>query len=137
MPLVSVTADRLVPVEASPDPKSGARIRDPGLMRQAHWAFDECVICGGIDISIHHVLPRKQQGDDVWENLAPLCGDGTSGCHGGIENGTDSVCYAFGKYLLKERKDTLTYLRKKLGSKEAVEEFLDRRFLRRRLGVSS
>ena len=56
-------------------------------MRQAHWAFDECVICGGIDISIHHILPRGQGGDDVWENLVPLCGSGTTGCHGGVEGG--------------------------------------------------
>ncbi|HSE45683.1 MAG TPA: HNH endonuclease signature motif containing protein [Gemmatimonadales bacterium] len=119
------------------DFKNGGRIKDPELLRQAHWAFDECVLCGGIDISIHHILPRGQGGDDVWENLAPLCGDGTTGCHGGIEHGTDATCYAFGRYLLSQRPDTLRYLRRKLRFQTAVDEFIDRRFLRRYLRVSS
>ena len=114
-------------VEVEPDFKSGARIVDPDLMRQAHWAFDECVICGGIDISIHHIIHRSQGGDDVWENLAPLCGSGTTGCHGGIESGLDSVCRAFGLYVLRERPDTMRYLEQKLGGAEARREFLRRR----------
>lgn len=114
------------------DPKSGARIRDPALLRQAHWSFDECVVCGGIDISIHHVLPRSQGGDDVWENLVALCGDGVYGCHGAVEHGSDAVCRALGLHLLKERPDTVTYLQERLGSAEAAAEFL-----RRRLRVSS
>ena len=101
-------------------------------MRQAHWSFDECVICGGIDISIHHILPRGQGGDDVWENLVPLCGSGTTGCHGGVEGGLDSVTHALGRYVLAERPDTIKYLRKRLGGREPATEFL-----RRRLRVSS
>lgn len=101
-------------------------------MRQAHWAFDECVICGGIDISVHHILPRSQGGDDVWENLVPLCGSGTHGCHGAVEHGSDAVCRALGRYLIAERIDTMLYLERKLGSPEARTEFL-----RRRLRVSS
>lgn len=114
------------------DPKNGARIKDPELMRKAHWAFDECVICGGIDISIHHILSKSStasgQGDDVWENLVPLCGDGTSGCHGAVEHELDSVCRAVGLYLIQERPDTLFYLERKLGSREAAAEFLRRRY---------
>jgi HNH endonuclease len=101
-------------------------------MRQAHWAFDECVICGGIDISIHHILPRGQGGDDVWENLAPLCGSGTHGCHGGVEAGLDSASRALGLYVLRERQDTVDYLIARLGSTQAASEFL-----RQRLRVSS
>jgi len=114
------------------DPKREARIRDPALMRQAHWSFDECVICGSINISIHHILPRSQGGDDVWENLAALCGDGTTGCHGGVEAGLDSACRALGLYVLRERPDTVAYLDERLGGAEARIEFL-----RRRLRVSS
>ena len=101
-------------------------------MKQAHWAFDECVICGEIDISIHHVLPRGQGGDDVWENLVPLCGSGTTGCHGGVEGGLDSVTHALGRYIVKERPDTVEYLSQRLGSSDAATEFL-----RQRLRVSS
>lgn len=113
-------------------------------MRQAHWAFDECVICGAIDISIHHVLPRGQSGDDVWENLVALCGSGTTGCHGGVEAGLDSVCRALGRHLLQERPDTVWYLQSRLGSVEAAGEFLLRRlrvspdeYRRQQLPVSS
>lgn len=101
-------------------------------MRQAHWAFDECVICGGIDISVHHILPRSQGGDDVWENLVALCGSGTHGCHGAVEHGSDAVCRALGRYVVAERLDTMFYLERKLGSPEARTEFL-----RRKLRVSS
>jgi hypothetical protein len=97
-------------------------------MRRAHWAFDECVICGAIDISIHHILSRSLGGDDVWENLAPLCGSGTHGCHGGVEAGLDSVCRAFGKYVMQERPDTLLYLIQKLRTREAALEFLHRHY---------
>lgn len=128
----------------TPDPKRDGRIKDPDLMRQAHWAFDECVICGAIDISIHHVLSRGQGGDDVWEDLVPLCGSGTTGCHGGVEAGLDSVCRALGRYLLTERPDTIEYLQKRLGGVEAAGEFLLRRlrvspeeYLRHQLAVSS
>lgn len=114
------------------DFKGGPRIKDPDLLRQAHWAFDECVICGEIEISIHHVLPRGQGGDDVWENLVALCGSGTHGCHGAVEHGVDSVCRALGKHILQERPDIVQYLYKKLGSIEAAGEFF-----RRRLRVSS
>jgi hypothetical protein len=127
----SYRGDRLHSALAS-DFKDGPRIKDPELLRQAHWAFDECVICGKIDISIHHVLPRGQGGDDVWENLVPLCGSGTHGCHGGVEGGLDSVCRALGLHLLQERPDTIDYLQQRLGSSEAASEFL-----RRRLRVSS
>jgi hypothetical protein len=117
-------------VETVTDFKSGPRIVDPELMRQAHWAFDECVICGGIDISIHHIIPRggwcNVLGDDVWENLVPLCGSGTHGCHGGVEAGLDSVCHALGRYVVEERPDTMEYLLQKFDTVEARGEFLRR-----------
>jgi hypothetical protein len=126
------TFDEIIELEPFGDPKRAARIKDPELMRQAHWAFDECVICGGIDITIHHVLSRGQGGDDVWENLVALCGSGTHGCHGNVEGGLESACRALGRHLQAERPDTLDYLRRRLGSAEAAGEFL-----RRRLRVSS
>lgn len=111
------------------DPKEPKRIKDPELLRQAHYAFDECVICGHIDISVHHILPRSQGGDDVWENLVPLCGDGTTGCHGAVEAGSDAVCRALGRYLLGDRPDTIAYLKKKLRrhGPEATAVFFERR----------
>ncbi len=58
------------------DPKPAKRIR----ASQAEWsdlheafATALCVHCAHGPIELHHVLPRSQGGDDVWENLAPLC----------------------------------------------------------------
>lgn len=47
-----------------------------------------CRSCGAWPVSLHHVVSRSLGGDDVAENLIPLCGDGTRGCHGAIENHT-------------------------------------------------
>ena len=50
-----------------------------------------CRVCGkggpaGVGCSLHHVVPKSQLGDDVAANLVPLCGSGTTGCHGRVEN---------------------------------------------------
>jgi hypothetical protein len=50
-----------------------------------------CRVCGrggpaGIGCSLHHLVPKSQLGDDVAGNLVPLCGSGTTGCHGHVEN---------------------------------------------------
>lgn len=42
-----------------------------------------CRVCGAtLRASLHHVVERDDFGSDVLENLIPLCGDGTTGCHG-------------------------------------------------------
>ena len=41
--------------------------------------------------SFHHLVPRAMHGDDVADNLVPLCGDGTQGCHGVITRGWDTA----------------------------------------------
>ena len=41
--------------------------------------------CGRLAESLHHLVGKGQRGDDVWENLVPLAGDGTRLCHGALE----------------------------------------------------
>lgn len=43
-----------------------------------------CVSCGRAANNRHHVVQKGSPhfGEDVPENLAPLCGTGTTGCHG-------------------------------------------------------
>lgn len=43
-----------------------------------------CVACGIRATNRHHVIQKgaPHHGEDIDENLAPLCGSGTSGCHG-------------------------------------------------------
>ena len=35
--------------------------------------------------TLHHVVSKSLGGDDIEENLIPLCGSGTTGCHGIME----------------------------------------------------
>jgi HNH endonuclease len=61
-------------------PKQWAAIRAEKLEGCA------CSVCGDYTrpMSLHHLVPRSQGGDDVAENLIPLCGDGTRWCHGAV-----------------------------------------------------
>lgn len=83
-----------------PHPKPSRRLR----ATEAEWEvlrrkLDEnrCRGCGrtgrelarvGLGLSLHHVVPKSLGGDDAILNLIPLCGSGTTGCHGAIETHT-------------------------------------------------
>ena len=114
------------------DFKPGSRVRDPELLKLLHHVYEECVLCGRIEFSIHHILKRSQGGDDVSANLIPLCGHGTAGCHGRVEASEEEACRALGVHISRYRHDTITYLAHKLGGPEAAHEWL-----RRRLRLSS
>lgn len=72
-----------------PDWKHPKRVRLRGsAYRQLHTQIvhgKRCVICGEWARTMHHLLPRSHGGEDVPENLIPVCGDGTRGCHSDIE----------------------------------------------------
>lgn len=40
-----------------------------------------CRVCGALPVSYHHLSGGTYR-NDVADNIAPLCGDGTRGCHG-------------------------------------------------------
>lgn len=74
------------------DPKDGPRIkasREEWKKLQAAKS-GPCRVCGAAaytgNTSLHHLVPRSGGGDDVEDNLVPLCGSGTTGCHGKIES---------------------------------------------------
>lgn len=88
-------------------------------------------------LSAHHVLERSLGGDDVFENLVPLCGDGTIGCHGAITSGNPSLgldgvmrdpdaVRARVRRHVADRHGHLLYLIRKRGSSDAARAFLDR-----------
>lgn len=65
-----------------PDPKAAPRVKDRKATTRA-TVGRECVAgCGQRAANGHHVIGKGQGGDDVVENVAPLCGSGSSGCHG-------------------------------------------------------
>jgi hypothetical protein len=74
-----------------PDPKPTRRIINPqfvaAIVRDTEAELIGCQLCGALQpLSAHHIIPRSQGGDDVEANVACLCGDGTRGCHGRVED---------------------------------------------------
>jgi 5-methylcytosine-specific restriction endonuclease McrA len=72
----------------APDPKPRRRIR-ASTPRSRTVAYERahrsaCALCGAQrGVQAAHVVPRSQGGDDVAENVAPLCLD----CHWWIDQG--------------------------------------------------
>jgi hypothetical protein len=115
-----------------PDWKHPRRIDDPDLLSRLHIEWrGECAVFELGDCvprtSLHHV--HKHPRDDLRENLAPVCGSGTTGHHGKLEAHNQLVCEAFGHYLMQERPDVMFYLAAKLGSQQALA-WVDRYLLR-------
>lgn len=115
-------------------------------MRRARALWDECAACGGPPSNVHHVLQKGSPhfGDDVIENFLLLCGTGTTGCHGAW-HGSPYIAYVkpieglprqerrdqawvagrAGRYIVRERPDTILYVIEKLGLL-AAGAFLER-----------
>lgn len=115
---------------ATPDPKPPKRIVDRQATTRACLTYRTCGICGHRSETGHHVISRKQGGDDVLANIVPLCGSGTTGCHGRIENEEIGARKVLGAHLVENRPDVIEYVREKLGPVQAHD------WLRRRLYVS-
>lgn len=112
-----------------PDPRPEKRIKDPMVMRSLHARKGICVLCGSGDCSLHHIYPKGQGGDDVTSNLIFLCGSGTTGHHGLIENGDVTTRAELGEYLVAERPDFIFYLQGKLREEPAREWLRQKLFL--------
>jgi hypothetical protein len=68
--------------------------------------LDWCRVCNTnpFSMTLHHLVPKSLGGDDVMDNLVPLCGSGTTGCHGLIEARDEWACSLLGQRLaVKER----------------------------------
>lgn len=73
------------------DPKPRPRIIDPDAGWEKVLAEGHCRLCWRTaSLTRHHLVPRGQSGDDVDDNIVPLCGDGTRGCHGAVEHYTEA-----------------------------------------------
>jgi hypothetical protein len=69
------------------DPRPPARIVDRRAGIKKLRREGRCRACGLATRSYltrAHLVPRGQRGDDVDENIIPLCGSGTTGCHGAL-----------------------------------------------------
>jgi hypothetical protein len=70
----------------TPDLKPGPRVKDPAVYHQFHRLNKTCLHCGRRNITAAHLL-RGPNREDVLEGLVPLCGGGSSGCHGAFDSG--------------------------------------------------
>jgi len=110
------------------DPKRAKRIRDPKAFKAFHAQQQECLSCGNPHVHAHHLLSRARGGDDVVENLVPLC----SICHGVLHDGHPrrgdfghlftavSVRSAISRWLFSEAgEDARWYVTSRLGLEPA------------------
>lgn len=108
-------------------PRKQIRNVDRTMTTKACLEYRECP-CGKPSATGHHVLARGAPhfGDDVLANIVPMCGSGTTGCHGLIENEDEKARKMLGRWIKKHRPDTILYVISKLG-RPAAREHLKRR----------
>jgi hypothetical protein len=117
----------------------GGRILDPSATTAKVLADRECRICGGPAATGHHIIPRggPHYGDDVVDNIGPVGGSGTTGCHGALEGSPGRDCLGrpisprearerFGASL---RPEEVAYVLSKLGP-DAGRDYLRRKYHR-------
>ena len=68
--------------------------------------------CRAPAIGLHHLIGRDLLGDDVAENLIPLCGDGTTGHHGLAQELDRATCSQIRRTMLRSEA---AYVKLKLG----------------------
>jgi len=104
-----------------------SRVHDPEVYRLFHARELTCVHCGNRNVSAAHLLRGKDR-EDVLAGLVPLCGGGSSGCHGAFDSGHSYigdfgpsvtpalVKQSVARYLRSEAgEDSAAYLIHKLG----------------------
>lgn len=80
-----------------------------------------CLVCTHLGVeqgapsTLHHVVAKSLGGSDTESNCVPLCGTGTSGCHGRVEAHEPDTCQAFAVALQLLDDDAYAYAIGKLG----------------------
>ena len=73
--------------ESGDDPRPERRVVDrrAGIVKvQREGRCRACGVYGVQQLNRAHLVPKGQRGDDVDANIVPLCGSGTTGCHGAL-----------------------------------------------------
>ena len=130
----------------SAEPRLGLACADPKPAKRyratpAEWEYmrgillvEPCAICGGRSESLHHIYGRGQRGSDVLSNLAPVCGDGTRGCHGLLTARNPEALRALGHWI---GAAFITYLASVLGDTDRAWAWIDRNLLLSERGTAS
>jgi hypothetical protein len=117
-------------VAGKPDPKPPRRRKDAAARKRAALASDECCACGRSDLELnqHHILYGADGRHDDPRNLVPVCGSGTTGCHGLAHAADPATLRKIGEAVASEPA-RIAYLKERLGDRA-----LD--YMRRRYGVA-
>ena len=123
-------------MSGSPDPKPTRAKRRPrrhidrplliaAALRNPHC---QAIGCGKRAGSVHHVIRKGAPhfGDDAWGNVLVLCGDGVDGCHGAYHANDREARRRIGLALTDRH---IAYVHRKLGSRTAGIDYLERRYL--------
>jgi len=109
------------------DPKPAKRIVDPDAGRAKVALQGRCRACGrGGPLNRAHLVPKGQRGDDVDENIVPLCGSGSTGCHGALTDHRNGWLLVAAALRADLTADEIAYCIQKKG-----EDWLDRTYPRR------
>ena len=80
-----------------------------------------CLVClwrgetQELDSTLHHVVAKSLGGSDTEANCVPVCGDGTTGHHGGLEAHDPEVCRDFAAAVQRWDDAAYAYAISKLG----------------------
>lgn len=66
------------------------RVKDPDALRQVHFVWDHCQVCGrgkadGVRLEAHHITAGTKGRSDERCNLICLCAGGTDTCHENVK----------------------------------------------------
>lgn len=109
------------------DLKPAPRIKDKAVFELFHSIRWSCLACSwDRPVEAHHLLSRGQGGDDVMNNLVPLC----ASCHRAYHNGNQNPRRMLARFLRSDAGlDHVEYLHGKLDKVNgafAVEAFVQR-----------
>jgi len=99
--------------DVTPDQKPRKRIIDSAAQRVKLDADPNCRVCSDRATDPHHILLKSQGGDDIEDNIMPLCFD----CHRRYHNG---------KVNLWLKPKELIYILDRMGREKGIE-YLKRR----------
>jgi hypothetical protein len=114
------------PERLTPDPKPRPRIRDRGASQRKLLRDPWCRVCGQRATSGHHLLYASGGGDDLEDMIVPVCGSGTTGCHGKLHAGDRQARRRLGRSL---RPAEVLAVLKRLGPDRGIDYLRRRYFL--------
>src|SRR5207344_1588781 len=103
------------------DPKPPVRVKDGLVYAAFHAQHHRCLHCDAPWPTAAHLL-RGVSREDVLEALVPLCGGGSSGCHGAFDSGHSYHSMALCRTVTPEdvKASVAEFLRSDDGEKHAA-----------------